>query len=171
MCTGKRSPEVYVVAHIDRYALPHRVQKTNALTLIICKKYALTRHIWKAKYHGTRRVEGIWPSTRRPESTSSGVHRPDATCLDSHRLQEICLDTLCLERKMLGCMLSRGICPHTCRPKAKCCGVHCREEIRPYTGCLKDKIPRHSSSRRHILWHSLSEKYLLWLASSGYHIC
>ena len=45
MCTGKQSPEVYAVAPVDRYALPHRVQKANALTLIVCKKYALTLRV------------------------------------------------------------------------------------------------------------------------------
>ena len=45
MCTGKRSPEVYAVAPVDRYDLPHCVQKANTRTLIICKKYALTLRV------------------------------------------------------------------------------------------------------------------------------
>ena len=45
MCTGKWSPEVYAVAPVDRYALLHRVQKANDLTLIVCKKYALTLRV------------------------------------------------------------------------------------------------------------------------------
>ena len=53
MCTGKQSLEVYAVAYINRYTLPHRVQKVNVLTLVVCKKDSLTLHMWKIKCPGT----------------------------------------------------------------------------------------------------------------------
>jgi len=47
-CTGKRSPEVYAVGRIGRYALARSLLKANALTLVVWKKYALTLCVWKA---------------------------------------------------------------------------------------------------------------------------
>jgi len=163
MCPGKRGPEVYAVAPINRYALPHSVQNANALT----------HGVWKVKCPGTRRpkstccgvhrLEEIRPDTRRLEEICLhtcrleeiyvDTRRLDSKCPGTRRLEEICLDTLRLEGKCPSTRHPEGICPARRRPDVicvdtrrldgKCPGTRRLEEICPDTLHLEGKIPWH----------------------------
>jgi len=118
MCPGKHSFEVFAVAPIDRYALPHHVQKA----------YRQTIRIWKSKRHGTRCPEGIYAGTCRPKCTFHGV------C----HLEEIHLDSCLLDGKCPGTRCLQGICPGTSNPNSTCCGMRHLEEIHSATHRLEE---------------------------------
>ena len=160
MCTGKRSPEVYAVAHVDRYALQHRVLKANALTLVVCKKYALTLRVWKAYSLAL----GVW----KAHAVACVVRTTHALTLVVRNKYTL---TLCFwKAKCRDAHGPEGIYPGTRRPVSTCRGVRRLEEIRPYTRCLEGKMPRHSSSGRYMPWHSSSGKHLPWRVSTERHI-
>jgi len=146
MCTGKRSPVVYGVAHVDRYALLHRVQKENALTLIVCKKYALTLCV--------RKAYALALTVRKAYAMACVVRMPHALTPIIWKNYAL---TLCIwKAKCRGARRPEGIYPGACRPERTCRGVRCLEEIRPYTRHLEGKMPRHSSSGRQMLWRASS---------------
>jgi len=163
MSPRKRGPEVYAVAPIDRYALPHSVQNANALTLRVWKTKCPDTRRPKSTCRGVRRLEEIHPVTRRLEEICLDYCRLEEICLDTQRLdgkcpgtrrlEEICLDTLRLEGKCPSTRHPEGICPgrrhpnSTCldtrRLDGKCPGTRRLKEICPDTLRLEGKMPWH----------------------------